>query len=390
MYHDSRAVVEAVSGSRGLTQGTAAAGRVGIRCPWPRLRRRFYLLLLTPRNGTAGRALSMGLLIAGLVMALAGVVVGADKPTGSPSPTVQQPSGEQPTPLDQPSVEMTFSTPKRFAIITELGRERQRLYAVGDSIADPADPGHTAKIQQIERKRVKLRDSHAQRALWIAEGDLVPGFPNRRFTRTAAVKGLNHRYVTTIAPLDPEPRLLSIQGDRAMLEVDIHLPQTTVAMAPRHGESSPGMPGTVQPSSQRPDLAPLERVRVKETAPHTYEISSAELRDALDHGGRLLAQEWPTIQPLLSIRDGIGLQVKSPVAEGILTPRGFRVTNPNLAGRAGIEVGDVILAINGQAVNSFADLFNLYLQAVRNPRLSDVEVKLERRGQSVTNSYRIR
>lgn len=66
------------------------------------------------------------------------------------------------------------------------------------------------------------------------------------------------------------------------------------------------------------------------------------------------------------------------------------MTNPNLAGRAGIEVGDVILAINGQAVNSFADLFNLYLQAVRNPRLSDVEVKLERRGQSVTNSYRIR
>ena len=251
---------------------------------------------------------------------------------------------------------------------------------------DPADPSRTVKIQQIERKRLRLKDSQTQRIVWVAEGELVPGFPDRRFTRAASLTGADYRYVATVAPLDPEPRLLSIHGERAILEVDVHPPQSLVAVPPRHGDSPSGAPSTVDALDRKPDVTPFERVRVTETAPDTYEVSSAELKDALDHGGRLLAQQWPRVQPLLSIRDGISLQVKSPVADGVLSPRGFQVTSPNLAGRAGIEVGDVILAIDGQAVSSFADLYYLYRKAVRNPRLSEVEVRLARRGVPVTKT----
>ncbi len=261
---------------------------------------------------------------------------------------------------------MTFPSPRRFAIIAELGSNRQRLYAAGDSVADPREPRHTVEIQQIEPKRLRLKDSRTARVLWIVEGAVVPGFPSRRFMGAVALKGLDHRYVATLAPLDPEPRLVSIQGGRALLEVDIHQPQR-----PR-------------------DPAPFDRVRVKETAPNTYEISSAELLDALNHGGRTLAHEWPEVAPVLSIQGGIGLQVKSPVAEGLLSTRGFEVTSPNLAGRAGIEVGDVILAINGQAVNSIGDVFRLYLEAVRSRHLSDVEVQLERQGVPLTKTYHVR
>jgi membrane-associated protease RseP (regulator of RpoE activity) len=285
---------------------------------------------------------------------------------------------------------MTYATPKRVAIITELASNRQRLYTVGDSIADPLEPKRTVQIQQIEPRRLRLRDSHTQRVLWIVEGAVVPGIPNRCFTQTALLIGLDHRYVATVAPLDPEPRFLGIRGDRALLEVDIHPPQSLMGLAPRQGERPSGLPGPGQPAPQKRDVTPFERVRVKETAPDTYEINSAEFRDALDHGGRLLAAEWPKVTPVLSMRDGVSLQVKSPVAEGILGAGGFQVTNPNLAGRAGIEVGDVILAINGQAVNSISDLFRLYLEAVRNPRLSDVEVQLERKGAPLTKTYRVR
>jgi len=66
------------------------------------------------------------------------------------------------------------------------------------------------------------------------------------------------------------------------------------------------------------------------------------------------------------------------------------VTNPNLAGRFGIKAGDVIVAINDQSVTSFRDLYNLYQQAENNPLLSQVQVKLERRGVPVTKTYRLR
>jgi S1-C subfamily serine protease len=141
---------------------------------------------------------------------------------------------------------------------------------------------------------------------------------------------------------------------------------------------------------RKPDVAPFARVRVRETAADTYEISGAELNDALDHGGRVLAQEWPSVQPLLSIRDGIGLQVKSPVADGLLTRPGFQVTSPNLAARFGIQAGDLIVAINDQAVNSFGSLYNLYQQAVKSPLRSELQVRLERGGVPVTKTYRIR
>jgi S1-C subfamily serine protease len=98
----------------------------------------------------------------------------------------------------------------------------------------------------------------------------------------------------------------------------------------------------------------------------------------------VLAEAWPTLWPRVSLQDGVSLQLRSPVADGVLGPRGFRVTSPNLAERAGIELGDVVLAVNGQAVNSLGDLYSLYQQVQREARLSTVELGLERHGVPVT------
>jgi S1-C subfamily serine protease len=73
-----------------------------------------------------------------------------------------------------------------------------------------------------------------------------------------------------------------------------------------------------------------------------------------------------------------------------LGPRGFKVTSPNLAERAGLEMGDVVLAINQQPINGFGDVFRLYRQVKADQSLSTVEVKLERQGQLVTKTFRIR
>jgi S1-C subfamily serine protease len=61
-----------------------------------------------------------------------------------------------------------------------------------------------------------------------------------------------------------------------------------------------------------------------------------------------------------------------------------------LAAQAGLVSGDVILAVNGQPVTSFADVFRLYQDVRRNPALTIVSVAIERQGQVVTKTYRIR
>jgi membrane-associated protease RseP (regulator of RpoE activity) len=184
--------------------------------------------------------------------------------------------------------------------------------------------------------------------------------------------------------------LLDIQAARATLEVDISPPRPETALRP---SQKPGaLAAGNQPLALRRklDASLLGRVRVTESAPDTYEVRARDLQDVLDHGGQVLAEAWPTVRPLVSLRDGVTLQVQSPIADGMLGPRGFRVTSPNLAERAGIEVGDVILSVNGQAINGFVDLYRLYQKVKRDGTLSLIELKLERQGMPITNTYRIR
>lgn len=269
---------------------------------------------------------------------------------------------------DQPSAEISFAAPTRFALITEGGRNRQRLVGVGDALLDPADPSHLVTLQQIESQRIQVRDSRIARDTWVGLGGRVAGNPDRRYTKTVVLRGVEYQYVPTAAPRDPEARLVRLQDARAFLVVEMPPPP---------------------PRGRTAAVAALATVRIIETAPHTYALSRAELQAALNQGARQLAQEGPEIVPQVSLSEGVSLQISTPFAAGRLSGRGFIVSSPKLAAQAGIEVGDVILTINGQAVSSLGDLYTLYRQAQRTP-LGDLEVRLERRGVPITKVYRVR
>lgn len=310
-----------------------------------------------------GCGLVAGLVGACLVLPASRAIAAASPaPAGSASRSASSPAE------DQPSAEISFAAPTRFALITEEGRNRQRLVGVGDALLDPADPSHLVTLQQIESQRIQVRDSRLARDTWVGLGGRVAGSPDRRYTKTVVLRGVEYQYVPTPAPRDPEARLVRLQDERAFLVVEMPPPP------PR------GRPAAV---------AALATVRITETAPHTYALSRAELQAALNQGARQLAQEGPEVVPQMSLRDGVSLQISTPFAAGRLSGRGFEVRNPKLAAQAGIEVGDVILTLNGQAVNSLRDLTTLYQQAQRTP-LADLEVRLERNGVPITKLYRVR
>lgn len=82
-------------------------------------------------------------------------------------------------------------------------------------------------------------------------------------------------------------------------------------------------------------------------------------------------------------------RVASKAVDGLLSRRGFTVTHPREARRAGLQVGDVILKVNGEPVNGAADVYKLYRRA-RRDHSQPVAVELERRGARYLKIYRFK
>jgi hypothetical protein len=274
---------------------------------------------------------------------------------------------------------------QRFAIVGEAHGKRRRLYGVGDLLPTGGAAGDGAAVEEVRADALRLRDSRTRKSVWMGVGAVIPGTGGRRVEGTVILEGLHYRYVTTGAP-DPEPRLIRAQDRCAWLDVTRHPgPGAPSATAP----ASAGQDGRIPLQGQR-DRARLERVQVTPTGPDTYDISGADVRAVLQEGGEVLREVLAGLRPTASLSEGIGLRVQSPVADGVLGPRGFRVDSPNLAQRAGLEAGDVVMAVNGQPVDGFSDLFRLYQRAKRDPSTSTIALALQRQGQILTKTYRIR
>jgi S1-C subfamily serine protease len=134
----------------------------------------------------------------------------------------------------------------------------------------------------------------------------------------------------------------------------------------------------------------LEKVRVQPLGRGEYEINTADVESLLENAGRVLADLEPFVMPTLSLKTGFQYQVTSAAADGVLSRQGFTVTAPKLAERAGLQVGDTILNVNGQPVDGFASLYRIFQAVRRDSALRTVQVELERRGSRLTQTYRIR
>jgi len=313
----------------------------------------------------------------------------ASRPKG-PSTPLPNPRVEEVVPDSSPSAEVTFATPQRFAIVSESQAKPRRLYARDDIIPDSKAAGQGFVVEEIQADGLVVRDTRSQKSVRIGIGGAIPGEGKRRVEGTVLLDGVEYHYVSAINAPDPEPRLLRIRERRAQLGVDATAPQIATAAVPSVPSNPP--PANEQPIQlqQRLDKRILEKVRVKPAGRDNYEINAADAKMALDHGGKILMEAISTVRPMLSLDQGLNFQVQSPVADGVLGPRGFRVISPNLAERAGIEAGDVVLSVNGQPINGFGDLYRLYQQVKRDQGISVVELNLQRQGQLMTKTYRIR
>jgi membrane-associated protease RseP (regulator of RpoE activity) len=223
-------------------------------------------------------------------------------------------------------------------------------------------------VERVEAGAVIFREGPRGRVQSLKSGRPIPGFPGLTFTGTVMLDQVHYRYKVVERVAHPEPVVVALEGSRAVLEVEV---LRSAARATLDGEL-------------------LAKVRIQEISPGLYEVNAADVQAVLDNAGQVLTDLWPAVQPSLSLQTGLQYRITSAMSDGVLTGQGFTVTAPKLAERAGLQVGDTILSVNGQPVNGFASLYGIIREVRGNPALSTVQVELDRWGTRLTKIFRIR
>jgi len=332
-----------------------------------------------PPDGGPQRRASTGrwrtAIVLGAAIAFTGLCGGAP---ASPADPCSAPFGE-PARTPTASAVVMFPRPQHFAVLATADGAAWHLYAIGEIIPDARRTGQGYRVEDISGVSLRLRHTLTGTPSRVAIGSVVPDTAGRVLQWTVALEGVEYRYIADTAAQTCEPRLIAIREACAHLEViisELHHRSTESPAAPRPGTGRVGGAGW--------DMV------LTSTGANSYEMRAADVQAAMAHGSDLLMQALTSARPTFSLEEGIGLSVRSPVASGVFGPHGFRVDSPNLAQRAGIEIGDVIVAVNGQAITGVSDLFRIYQWARTDRNIATMSVDVLREGQVATKTFRIR
>ena len=258
----------------------------------------------------------------------------------------------------------------RFAIIRHQETGHMGLYKDGESIFENGKPLPLAKILAVYDETLVLT-LPTGRTVEIPRGGKLPGPRRLIFVRSALIETLRYqvRYEPT-ATSSGDYAVVDIAGQQVLLE------RSTASVR----SAAEGVP-----------LAELvDRVAFVEVVPGTWQVPARAVKQIGGQVGPLLTEALSSATPSFSQGYGIALKLDTSLGTGTLDRRGFLIGYAKLARRAGLEVGDRILFVNGQPVNSIGGLVRIYRQLRSDPSLSEVKVVINRNNQLQTLTYRIR
>lgn len=309
--------------------------------------------------------------------------------TGAPIDAANPPDRDDGTTPGAGSAEVRFPTPSRHAIVVRQPGPVRALYGGGDTIVHPQEPGRALTVVRVEPNHLMVREGASGRPQVLRTGDAAPGFPGRIFSGTVLIDAVHYRYRRVERVVHVDPVLVTLEGSRAVLEVEVARRAGSTPLILSEGTDGSSA-GPSLPKRTTLDATLLTQARVRELASDRYEVQAADVQAVLENAGRVLAELGPGVLPTYSTTGGVQYRITSAASDGVLGRQGFTVTAPKLAERAGIEVGDTILSVNGVPVDGFGSLYQIYQQVRRNRATATVQVELERRGNRLTKTYRVR
>ena len=264
-----------------------------------------------------------------------------------------------------------FPRPVWMAVIsTEKGA--RLLVAAGDPIFREAEPRAIGIIRAVTPVSLTLDLGGESREMRAFPGRSIPGARDLIFQDTVLVRTLEYRHRVVeegqLKVLGGELYLAGLENARAILQRDVDPPPSRAAIL-----------------RQR-----LEAIPIVQRAPRTFEVKASDVRTAMESGEEIVNQAIRDSRLDLSPDKGIGMELKTPLANVRMDNRGFTVTDPNLASKIGIVVGDRITNVNGMPIDSLTALVQAYLHIKFQPSIRTVRVTVERGPMRLAFRYHIR
>jgi hypothetical protein len=284
--------------------------------------------------------------------------------------------------------------PARFALIRDAATGLVSLHREGDPIFSGDSPLPLGRIVAVEERALRVALTSGPDAQ-IAEGARLPGQHRLIFMRSAWLTGLRFQLRYSAAPVsNTQYAVVDVQGQRAILERRAapgeDLPKASIIAVPGSSRDLKGSRGGGAIAEPRTAADTVNRIPFAEVGPDTWEIPERNLRELGREAWPLLSETLLGATPVVTFNDGVGLRLNNALGTGTLDSEGFRIDYMKLASRTGLEVGDRILAVNNQPVNSAGSLVRIYRQLSSDAGVSELNVLIRRDGELRIITYRIR
>jgi hypothetical protein len=292
------------------------------------------------------------------------------------------------------TAEVRLPQPTRFALIRDTEADHLGLYKQGEAVYAGTDPLPLGKIVWVSEAALVLSLPSGQ-TTEIYKGARLPGRRALLFVGSALLDTLRFQIRHGLPSGTPsnDYSVVEIQGRQAILQRDA-LPtegRSAVAALNPALSGAQALTGADSSTHRGASLASLvNAVPMREVAPDSWEVASAQLKHVGDHAGELFSEALASAVPSLTPWYGVALKVATSLGGGTLDRRGFLVENLKLAQRAGLELGDRILLVNDEPVNSLSGLYRMYKKLNSDSAVSEVTVVVNRDNRLRTLTYRLR
>ena len=280
--------------------------------------------------------------------------------------------------------DLTFSLPKRFAVISDPGENIQRLYAPGGLVFQQKNWNPVLRIERIENQGVVIRHTKKGKKQLVMIGGQLPGLPHLLLKNVVGLTELHYGFKVVDTQPDREPHVQRIDGSRAFLVQEV----LKAALPPRQSHLK------TSTTPKQDGLLPkglITQVKVTQVDDDTYDVDKESLKPLHQSLRQSLRNPKETFGLAISLMTNRKTELHTPAADATLSAEGFTLTRFDEAKNLGLRVGDRIISINDQPVNSPLVAWGLAARLItQNQKVTHLDVGLIRDGLPKTKRYRLK
>jgi hypothetical protein len=284
-----------------------------------------------------------------------------------------------------------------FALIRDQKTGHLGVYKSGEAIFEGGENLPLGKIVEVHDHALVLTLPSGQ-AVKIPRGARLPGQRGLIFVRSTLIDTIRYQVRFGAATASGgDYSVIGISGGRAILQRDSIAQEDKASAGPlavkgppkgQEGAPRAGGPPSLQEGATLAEV--VDHIPLAEVEPDTWEVPGRQVMELGNHLEPLLMETLRSATPTFTMAGGVGLRINTSLGSGTLDRRGFKIGYAKMAQRTGLEVGDVIISVNEQPVNSIGGLARIYRELRSNSSLSEVKVVIKRGEEMRALTYRIR